>query len=74
MHPSSSSEARGAVLGKDALMARVWPDRIVEENARQSQTSALRAPLIAESHYSQSTLRTRSAVFFAPIFCMILAR
>ena len=24
-------EARGTVLGKDALMARVWPDRIVEE-------------------------------------------
>ena len=25
-------ETRGAVVGKDALMARVWPDRIVEEN------------------------------------------
>jgi DNA-binding winged helix-turn-helix (wHTH) protein len=24
-------ETRGAVVGKDALMARVWPDRIVEE-------------------------------------------
>jgi DNA-binding winged helix-turn-helix (wHTH) protein len=23
-------EARGTVLGKDALMARVWPNRIVE--------------------------------------------
>ncbi|HEY2530401.1 MAG TPA: hypothetical protein VGJ20_21105, partial [Xanthobacteraceae bacterium] len=24
-------EARGTVLGKDALMARVWPNRVVEE-------------------------------------------
>jgi predicted ATPase/DNA-binding winged helix-turn-helix (wHTH) protein len=36
-------EARGAVVSKDALMARVWPGRIVEENALQSQISALRA-------------------------------
>ncbi|TPM79151.1 hypothetical protein FKO01_62415, partial [Mesorhizobium sp. B2-3-3] len=32
-------EARGAVVDKDALMARVWPGRIVEENALQSQIS-----------------------------------
>ena len=36
-------EARGAVVSKDALMARVWPDRIVEENNLQWQISALRA-------------------------------
>jgi len=36
-------DATGAVLGKDALMTRVWPDRIVEENALQSQIMALRA-------------------------------
>ena len=36
-------EARGAVIGKDALMARVWPDRIVEENNLQAQISALPA-------------------------------
>jgi DNA-binding winged helix-turn-helix (wHTH) protein len=35
-------EARGAVVAKDALMARVWPDRIVEENNLQAQLSALR--------------------------------
>src|ERR1700746_635963 len=35
-------EARGAVVGKDALMARVWPDRIVEENNLNGQISALR--------------------------------
>ena len=41
-------EARGAVVSKDALMNRVWPDRIVEENALQSQISALRAAFGAE--------------------------
>jgi predicted ATPase/DNA-binding winged helix-turn-helix (wHTH) protein len=38
-------EARGAVVSKDALKARVWPDRIVEENNLQSHISALRAAL-----------------------------
>jgi DNA-binding winged helix-turn-helix (wHTH) protein len=41
-------EARGAVITKDALMARIWPDRIVEENALQSQISALRTALGAD--------------------------
>ena len=41
-------EARGAVVTKDALMTRVWPDRIVEENALQSQISALRMALGAD--------------------------
>jgi len=41
-------EARGAVVGKDALMARVWPNRIVEENSLQAQISALRAAFGAE--------------------------
>src|SRR6202163_1113176 len=35
-------EARGAILSKDALMNRVWPNRIVEENSLQAQISALR--------------------------------
>jgi predicted ATPase/DNA-binding winged helix-turn-helix (wHTH) protein len=35
-------EASGAVVSKDALMKRVWPDRIVEENSLQAQISALR--------------------------------
>src|SRR6202049_924122 len=34
--------ASGAVLSKDALMNRVWPDRIVEENSLQAQISTLR--------------------------------
>src|SRR5438132_3164371 len=41
-------EARGAVVTKDAVMTRVWPDRIVEENALQSQISALRMALGAD--------------------------
>src|SRR6202011_6174838 len=41
-------EARGAVLSKDALMNRVWPDRIVEENNLQSQIVALRKAFGAE--------------------------
>src|SRR3984893_7185011 len=38
-------EARGAVVGKDALIARVWPGRIVEDNSLQAQISALRSAL-----------------------------
>jgi predicted ATPase/DNA-binding winged helix-turn-helix (wHTH) protein len=41
-------EAHGAVVSKDALMARVWPDRIVEENNLQVQMAALRAIFGAE--------------------------
>jgi len=41
-------EARGAVVSKDALMARVWPDRVVEENNLQSQIMALRRAFGAE--------------------------
>src|SRR3984893_5581562 len=41
-------EARGAGVGKDALLARVWPGRIVEENNLQAQISALRAAFGAE--------------------------
>src|SRR6516164_3947373 len=41
-------EARGAVVSKNALMARVWPDRIVEENNLQWQISALRAAFGAD--------------------------
>src|SRR5438270_1724807 len=35
-------EASGAVVSKAALMHRVWPDRIIEENSLQAQISALR--------------------------------
>jgi DNA-binding winged helix-turn-helix (wHTH) protein len=41
-------EARGAVVSKNALKARVWPERIVEENNLQWRISALRAALGAD--------------------------
>jgi DNA-binding winged helix-turn-helix (wHTH) protein len=41
-------EARGAMVSKHALMARVWPDRIVEENNLQWQISALRTAFGAD--------------------------
>ena len=41
-------EARGAVVSRNALMARVWPDRVVEENALEVQISALRAAFGAD--------------------------
>jgi predicted ATPase/DNA-binding winged helix-turn-helix (wHTH) protein len=41
-------EAHGALVSKEALMARVWPGRVVEENAIQAQISALRRAFGAE--------------------------
>jgi DNA-binding winged helix-turn-helix (wHTH) protein len=35
-------DARGSIVDKDALMQRVWPDRVVEENNLQAQISTLR--------------------------------
>ncbi|HEY2537983.1 MAG TPA: winged helix-turn-helix domain-containing protein, partial [Stellaceae bacterium] len=41
-------EARGTIRGKGALMARVWPNRVVEEKNLHAQISALRTVLGAE--------------------------
>jgi predicted ATPase/DNA-binding winged helix-turn-helix (wHTH) protein len=41
-------DARGEVISKDALMARVWPNRVVEEKNLHAQVSALRTALGAE--------------------------
>jgi len=41
-------EAHGAVVSKEALIARVWPGRIIEENSLAAQIAALRAALGAE--------------------------
>jgi DNA-binding winged helix-turn-helix (wHTH) protein len=41
-------DARGEVVSKDALMARVWPDRVVAEKNLHTQISALRTALGAE--------------------------
>jgi predicted ATPase/DNA-binding winged helix-turn-helix (wHTH) protein len=41
-------DAHGAVLSKDELMSRVWPDRVVEENNLHGQISELRKVFGAE--------------------------
>jgi DNA-binding winged helix-turn-helix (wHTH) protein len=41
-------EARGELVGKNALMARVWPNRVVEENNLHGHISTLRAVFGAE--------------------------
>ena len=41
-------EASGAVVSKDALMERAWPNRIVEEHRLQAQISALRKAFITD--------------------------
>jgi hypothetical protein len=74
MHPSLSSEAREAFLGKDALRRAFGPTGSSRKRAAIPDFGAARRVDRAESHDSLSTLRTRSAVFFAPIFCMMLAR
>src|ERR1051326_5882783 len=38
-------ETPGALIGKDVLMARVWPDRVADENNLQVQITALRKAL-----------------------------
>jgi predicted ATPase/DNA-binding winged helix-turn-helix (wHTH) protein len=50
-------EARGTVVSKHALMARVWPGQIVEENTLQSQLSALRGALGAERELIRTVSR-----------------
>ena len=59
-------EARGAVVSKDALVARVWPDRIVEENNLQWQISALRAAFGADRNLIR-TVSGRGYQFTADI-------
>src|ERR1700680_3877011 len=41
-------DASGAVVSKDALVSRVWPDRIIEENSLKHQISALRRVFAAD--------------------------
>jgi DNA-binding winged helix-turn-helix (wHTH) protein len=71
-------EASGAVVGKDALMHRVWPDRIVEENSLQAQIAALRRAFAADrdlirtiagrGYQFTGEIRTVSATANAPAF------
>src|SRR5215475_11420089 len=39
------ASANGELVTKDALMARVWPNQVIEDNALQVQVSALRKAL-----------------------------
>jgi predicted ATPase/DNA-binding winged helix-turn-helix (wHTH) protein len=59
-------DAHGAVVSKNALMARVWPDRIVEENNLQWQISALRAAFGADRNLIR-TVSGRGYQFTAEI-------
>src|SRR5438552_5203924 len=43
-------DARGTVLGKDELMSRVWPDRVVEENNLAAQISVIRKAFGVDRH------------------------
>jgi DNA-binding winged helix-turn-helix (wHTH) protein/predicted ATPase len=47
-------EAPGAVLGKDELLSRIWPGRIVEENRLQSEIWALRKVFGADRELIQT--------------------
>src|SRR6516225_3846216 len=59
-------EAHGAVVSKNALIAHVWPDRIVEENNLQWQISALRAAFGADRNLVR-TVSGRGYQFTAEI-------
>ena len=47
-------EAPGGVVGKDELLDRVWPGRIVDENRLQNQVSALRKAFGADHDLIQT--------------------
>ena len=47
-------EAPGAVVGKDELLSRIWPGRIVEENRLQSEIWALRKAFGADRDLIQT--------------------
>src|SRR5271165_7142987 len=47
-------EAPGVVVGKDELLSRIWPGRIVEENRLQSEIWALRKALGADRDLIQT--------------------
>jgi predicted ATPase/DNA-binding winged helix-turn-helix (wHTH) protein len=63
-------EARGAVLSKDALMSRVWPDRSVEQNALQAQISALRDIFGADRDLIR-TVRGRGYLFTGDVRALL---
>ena len=56
-------EACGAVVGKDALMARVWGDRVVEAHNLEAQISMLRAAFGAERDLIRTVSGARLPVY-----------
>ncbi len=59
-------EARGALVTKDEILSRVWPDTVVEENNLAVQISTLRKAL-AEDRDSIRTVSGRGYRFVAEI-------
>ena len=55
-------EAHGAVVSKDALMARVWPGRIIEENSLAIPDCSLARRLRGGAWADPHGLRTRLSV------------
>jgi TolB-like protein/DNA-binding winged helix-turn-helix (wHTH) protein len=60
------TEARGALVTKDEIMARVWPDTVVEENNLVVQISALRRALGEDRDFIR-TVSGRGYQFIAEI-------
>jgi Transcriptional regulatory protein, C terminal len=58
------TEARGALVTKDEIMARVWPGTVVEENnlVVQISGSSLASPWMRRHQSRQATCRRRSRV------------
>jgi predicted ATPase/DNA-binding winged helix-turn-helix (wHTH) protein len=63
-------EARGAVVSKDALMSRVWPNRNVEDNTLQAQISALRDLFGADRDLIR-TVRGRGYLFTGDVRALL---
>jgi DNA-binding winged helix-turn-helix (wHTH) protein len=53
------TEARGALVTKDEILSRVWPDTVVEENNLVVQISALRKALGEDRDFIRPGLPVR---------------
>src|SRR6201993_3671770 len=60
------TEARGALVTKDEILSRVWPDKVVEENNLVVQISTLRKALGADRDFIR-TVSGRGYRFVAEI-------
>ena len=56
------TEARGALVTKDEILSRVWPDTVVEENNLVVQISALRKALGEDRDFIRTVPRPRLPV------------